>query len=457
MQIDLDFSPLFTPTISHTYRILALRGISRQRIPWFYWNCKKIKLFILFLDKSICLCSNEIREVSTFLNKYCITPLFHNLSISKDEYRIHLSYRGQSMSNDDRGTILHELFEWILEISLCLSVKCRSCLIEDKDRSIFKERSCYSKTLSLASWELDSSLSDKGIKPEWEATDEFSYMRLFDDFFEAFFGYIFLSEDDILTDRGIEETIILKYHSNIFPERILCHWSDIDSVDENMSWLDVIESEDETRRSSLPWSCMSDKCDFFPHFDMQWYILQYFTIRFIGKSDIFESDISLHTWEFFRILCFSDFRFCFERIEKFSRCRDTPEKSIQWPHNRFDWREKKSRISDEHDNLADRDESIKIEKWSECDHSDRDNDGRYLRKANDNSPPFQYGILECESLIEEGTQSFHAIISQGKTLHREDIRVGIDIVSRESRIVFFDRFLISKSFGRGPESECSTE
>lgn len=361
------------------------------------------------------------------------------------------------MCDDDRGAILHEFLEWILQISLCLSIKGTGCLIEDEDRSILQECSSDRESLSLSSWELHSSFSDERIESVRKSRDEFSDMRFFDDCIQSFSRYFFLTEDDILTDRRIEETTILKYDSDISTQGVLRDGTDINTIDEDLSWLDIIESEEEIGRGGLSWAGMPDECDFFPCLNLEWDFPQDLSVRFIGKSDIFESDISLHMCEFFRIFHFSDSRLCLKRIEKFPRCRDPPEKSIQWPHNTLDRGEKECRISDKHDDLTDCDESIKIEKWSKCDHSDRDDDRRYLGKTDDNSPPFQYRILECESLIEESIQCLHTIISQSETLHCEDIRVGINIVSRESGIVFFDRFLISKSFGRCPESEGSTE
>ncbi len=232
------------------------------------------------------------------------------------------------MSDDDRGTILHEFFEWILEISLCLSIKCRSRLIENEDRSIFEERSCYSKTLSLPSWELHSSFSDERIESIWESRDEFSDMGFFDDFFDTFFRNIFLSEKDILTDRRIEETIILKYDSDIGAQWILRDRTDTDAIDENLSRLDIVESEEEIGRRGLSWACMADECDFFPCLNLEWDFLEDFSVRLIGESDIFESDISLHSSKFFRIFHFSHPWLCLKRIEKFPRRRDPPEKSI---------------------------------------------------------------------------------------------------------------------------------
>lgn len=60
-------------------------------------------------------------------------------------------------------------------------------------------------------------------------------MGFFDDFFDTFFRHIFLSKKDILTDRRIEEAIVLEYHSDTGSERILSNRTDIDSIDEDMS------------------------------------------------------------------------------------------------------------------------------------------------------------------------------------------------------------------------------
>lgn len=361
------------------------------------------------------------------------------------------------MCDDDGRAILHELFEWFLEKSFCLSIKGTSRLIEDEDRSILQKCSSDREALPLSSGELHSPLSDKRIESIRESRDEFSDMRFFDDFFESFFGYFFLTEDDILPDRRIEETIILKYDSDIGAQGVLRDRTDIDTVDEDLPWLDIVESEEEIGRGSLAWAGMPDECDFFPCFDLEWDFFEDFSVRLIGESDIFEADISLHTWQFFRIVRFSHLWLGLKSLEEFSRRRSAPEKSIDWPHDTLDRWEKQCRIPDKHDDLTESDESIEIEIGSERDHSDRDDDCRDLRKANNDSPPSEYWILECESLIEESIQGFHTITPQSEALHCEDIGIRIDIVCREFSVVFLYWLLISKCLGRRPESKYRTE
>ncbi len=95
-----------------------------------------------------------------YLVEFCVTSLCYDATLVHEIDRIGTHDRREAVSDDDRGTTIHEMIECILHKSLRLGIECTRRLIEDEDLRISEDRSGYRDALLLATRELESAFSD---------------------------------------------------------------------------------------------------------------------------------------------------------------------------------------------------------------------------------------------------------------------------------------------------------
>jgi hypothetical protein len=102
------------------------------------------------------------------LIEFSVASLCDYLSFFHQIYRIGTHDRREAVSDDDRGTAVHEVVERVLYQSLCLGIEGTRRLIEYEDLRISQYCSSDRDALLLSARQLESAFSDLCLPAFWE-------------------------------------------------------------------------------------------------------------------------------------------------------------------------------------------------------------------------------------------------------------------------------------------------
>ena len=116
----------------------------------FFLHCSL--LFTLLFPKTF------VMTVFNF-DKFIVWALLNNCSKFQNNNAVTITDCWKSVSNNQSSCIFWNFVDWFLYISLSLSIKSRSCLIEAHDCGLFKQSSSNCNTLLLPTWKFKASFS----------------------------------------------------------------------------------------------------------------------------------------------------------------------------------------------------------------------------------------------------------------------------------------------------------
>ena len=147
-----------------------------------------------------------------------VPPGLHTYPAIQHDDLIGLCHRRETMGNDDRGAVLHQAVERLLNDGLTLRVHVRGGLIEDQDRRIFQDGAGYCETLPLPSRQLLTPLADDGVVAGGEVEDEVVGVGGSGGGFDLFARGIRLAQQQVLGDGAVEQVGILRDQCELCPQ-----------------------------------------------------------------------------------------------------------------------------------------------------------------------------------------------------------------------------------------------
>ena len=122
------------------------------------------------------------------------------------------------MGDDDRGAVLHQAVERLLNDGLTLRIHVRGRLIEDQDRRIFQDGAGNCETLPLPAGQLLPSLADDGVVAGGETEDEVVGVGGCGSGFDLLARGIRLAQQQVLGDGAVEQVGILRDQCELCPQ-----------------------------------------------------------------------------------------------------------------------------------------------------------------------------------------------------------------------------------------------
>lgn len=173
------------------------------------------KYSLLSDHQSLWIC--EFREFFPTSHELTIVPCLYDLPILEHIDDIGMFDRRESVCDDDRRLSLHERLERFLYLFLGDIIQSARRLIEYEYLRILQKESCDRESLLLSARELESSFSDDSLESFCEGEDEFCG-GFFEGCTELSLCRIWPCEEEIFSDRQIEEAIILRHHTDMFAQ-----------------------------------------------------------------------------------------------------------------------------------------------------------------------------------------------------------------------------------------------
>lgn len=98
-----------------------------------------------------------------FIQWFAMCCNFSDLALLQHNDAIGFFDGGQTMSDDQSGSALHQSFQYRLHMAFGFAIQCRGDFIENKERCILENSACNGDTLALAAGEFDTTLTDQSI------------------------------------------------------------------------------------------------------------------------------------------------------------------------------------------------------------------------------------------------------------------------------------------------------
>ena len=117
------------------------------------------------------------------------------------------------MGNNNTSSSFHQMIKCILYLPLCLSIESARCFIEDEYLRIRENCSSDSKSLSLSTRELESTLPYYRIESIWKSQEKFIKMCLLTCTYNIFFRNIITNIGEIMSNAIIKKGSVLKDNS----------------------------------------------------------------------------------------------------------------------------------------------------------------------------------------------------------------------------------------------------
>ena len=105
-------------------------------------------------------------------NELCMRAGFNYTSAIEHANSRSLLDRGQSMGDDERRSIEHQIFQCTLNVALGFCVQGRSCFIEDQYRCVLEQCARNGNALALTTRKQYTAIADDRIEPCRQVADD---------------------------------------------------------------------------------------------------------------------------------------------------------------------------------------------------------------------------------------------------------------------------------------------
>ena len=262
------------------------------------------------------------------------------------------------MCDDDGGPIVRKVLDGVLDERLGFCIDGGRGLVQDENRRILEDRPRDRETLFLTTREPDTTLANNRIVSVRQTQNErFSIgrARCFNQFF---FRCIRSAEQDVVTDRSVEEEYVLEYTGDILSEKVELQVADVVTTDANGPRLNIVESRDEVRNGGLPCSGWTHKCNNLSGVYWKADVLQDGNPLVVGEVDMIEVDPPVDLFRRSGIRSIHDLGFDGEQVEDAS---GTGCRFLQNVVHRGELQKgliNVAKVNDEHEEVGDRDLAV---------------------------------------------------------------------------------------------------
>lgn len=178
--------------------------------------------------------------------------MLHDFSVGQYDNLICMLDRRKTVRYDQhRSDVLH-LFHGILDQKLGFGVDVRRRLVKDHDRRLMDDGTRKREKLALSGGEVVSSLPHRLVEAVIQLVDKLVSIHVMADVHDLFIGNPLLAENNVATDRSREQEDILQHLAEFFPQGIDLDLSDVDTVDQNLTLLELVVPADQGKNVDFP-------------------------------------------------------------------------------------------------------------------------------------------------------------------------------------------------------------
>ena len=140
---------------------------------------------------------------------------------------------GEPVRDDQRGAVVRDLFERVLDFALGVAVERGGRLVEQQDRRRLQDGAGDGDALLLAAGKLQAALADLGLVAVRRHADEIVDLGEPRRLLDLGIGRLPAAVADVVADGVVEQHGVLRNHADGGAQRLLRHVADVLAVDQD--------------------------------------------------------------------------------------------------------------------------------------------------------------------------------------------------------------------------------
>ena len=219
---------------------------------------------------------------------------FHYMAFFQYQDLVHLLDRGQPVGDNDGGPPFCYFFRSLLDELFGVGINGRGGLIQHQDAGVSHIGPEEGDQLPLSAGEHASPFLDVVLVPAWQAAYEFMHPDLPGRLLDVLLFDVRIAQGDVVGDGICKEENVLKHHGYIIPQGVEPVLRDIPTIQQDMARIDVVKTVEQVDDGGFSSPRGSHNGNLFAGSHLKGDPVQYFFVRFVGKTDLGEFDGPLH-------------------------------------------------------------------------------------------------------------------------------------------------------------------
>ena len=235
----------------------------------------------------------ELIIFALLLEQLCVVALLDDLAVREHDDVVSVLDSRETVSDHKHSAYVHHLFKRILNKNLSLGVDVGSRLVKYHYRGLVDYRTRKREELTLTCREVVSSLSYYLVKTALKLVYKLVGVDVFAGLHYLGVVNSLKSEDDVGADSSREEKYVLKHLTEMAAQAGDLYLLDVDTVNKDLSLLNVVVAADEREDSGLSASRSSDERHRVACVYLEGYVLEHPFTRNIREGYVAEFDVAL--------------------------------------------------------------------------------------------------------------------------------------------------------------------
>ena len=250
-------------------------------------------IFLLFVHLfSLILEGIEVMIFAAEGEKFAVRALFNDLSVGENDDLVRMLNGGKSVGNHEHGADIHHFFQGILNEDFRFGVDVRCRFIEDHNGGLMRHGSRKGEKLTLTCGEVVAALTNLLVKTVFELINEVVGVNVTANLHNFFVCNGFITENDVASDGTREKENVLKHLTEMTAQGRNLNLIDVDTINEDLSLLNIVVSADEGKDGGLARACGADKRHGILGVYVEGNVLQHPFARNVGEPYVFEFDLT---------------------------------------------------------------------------------------------------------------------------------------------------------------------
>lgn len=203
----------------------------------------------------------------------------------------------ERMGNDEDGASYGEIFENSVDDIFTLGVNGGGGFVENQNTGISDDGSSEGDALSLATGEFSAFFADDCLITVGQQLDESGRLSLFGCLMDHLGGGSGISIANVFVDGVVEQECFLSYEADLTSEVSGSEFADIDTIDQDLTFVRIHKAGQQAEQSGLPGSISSDDSDYLTEsnieadvFECEWSSGALGILGVVAEIDITEGD-----------------------------------------------------------------------------------------------------------------------------------------------------------------------
>ena len=223
-----------------------------------------------------------------------MVALLHDLSVREHDDIVGVLNGGKAVGNDEHRTNVHHLFERVLNELLGLGVNVCGRFVQNHDLRLVHDGSGKGEQLALTGREVVTTLQNLIIQSLFQFGNKGICVDVLAGIPDLFVADAFLTQQNVLANGTRKQEHVLQHLSKVAAQRCDLDLFYIDTVNENLTLLNVVVAADEREDGGLARARRANECNRLLGLNGKGDVLEHPFTLVVGKPYVLKLDLTLY-------------------------------------------------------------------------------------------------------------------------------------------------------------------